>query len=144
MSLYGDPLFDSILARLRPDIERACGIDLKPTYSFVRVYREGTQLVPHRDRPACEHSVTIHLASAGNGREWQIEFEDLNGDERSLVLDRGDAVVYQGCALRHWRRPCPSTWYAQGFFHYVAATGPHAAEMFDRRRYLGLSKGQEP
>jgi hypothetical protein len=34
-----------------------------PTYSYARIYANGDELKKHRDRPACEVSVTLHLGS---------------------------------------------------------------------------------
>ena len=66
-SAYGEPAFEALLASLVPLMSTVTGCAVVPTYSFVRVYRRGQELAPHSDRPACEHSMTIHLASSDRG-----------------------------------------------------------------------------
>lgn len=136
-SVYGDPVFDALLARLTPAISRATGRELVPTYSFARVYYEGQTLERHSDRPACEHSVTLHI-SASADTDWPVWFHALDDRVVGVNLGPGDAAIYQGCVLDHWREPCPVAWYAQAFLHYVDRGGVNAAETFDRRPYLGM------
>jgi hypothetical protein len=139
--LYGDPSFDTLLAQLAEPLSALLDIRLVPTYSFARVYRRGNVLPMHTDRPACEHSVSLHLAASG-GDEWGIEILDLAGAEQSITLSPGAGIVYQGGRVRHGRGPCPTDWYAQVFLHYVDADGSYAAEAFDRREALGTPSVQ--
>lgn len=134
--IYGDPLFDTVLAQLVPSVSEATAIDLLPTYSFVRIYHSGEDLMQHTDRPSCEHSVTVHLA-ASDPDPWPIWLRGRDNHSVAVELGRGDAVAYRGCDLEHWRGPCPTRWYAQAFLHYVDRNGPHAELVYDRRRYLG-------
>lgn len=139
---YGDALFDTVMASFCPIVAEVVGRPVLPTYSFLRVYHEGQVLTPHRDRRACQHSLTLHLtaapATASVGAGWPVDFEDLHGRHRSVALTAGDAALYQGCALRHWRAACPLEWYVQVFLHYVEASGPFADQAFDGREYLGM------
>src|SRR6266700_3470321 len=48
---YGDFIMDGLLARLLPDIEKASGLSLFPTYSYFRVYKQSDILARHTDRP---------------------------------------------------------------------------------------------
>lgn len=136
--LYGDPLFDSMMVSHASDISDIVGCRLVPTYSYVRVYMRGQSLARHRDRPACEHSVTVHL-DASEPAGWGVEFDDRQGDHVSLALGPGDAAAYRGHDLRHWRGPCPVDWYMQAFLHFVDAEGPFASEALDRRKSLGAA-----
>jgi len=46
------------------------------------------------------------------------------GDTTSIILDEGDAVIYRGCELPHWREAYnEGTKLAQVFLHYVDANG---------------------
>jgi hypothetical protein len=58
---YGDPAFDGLLEYLRPRVQDQCGLRLLPTYSYFRMYKHGDVLRRHRDRPACEISVTLNI-----------------------------------------------------------------------------------
>jgi hypothetical protein len=53
----------------------------------------------------------------------------------------GDAVLYRGMNIEHWREKyTEGQWQAQVFLHYVDADGPHADQKYDGRTSLGLSK----
>jgi hypothetical protein len=58
---YGDPAFDGLLEHLRPSVQDHSGLRLWPTYSYFRMYKRGDVLARHRDRPACEISVTLNI-----------------------------------------------------------------------------------
>lgn len=134
--VYGDPAFDTLLGLTTPAVERLLGLDLTPTYSFARLYFAGAVLSPHTDRPACEHSVTLHLGAEADS-PWPIHIERTDGAATEIVLDVGDALLYRGCERRHWRSQFMGTWYGQVFLHYVDTDGPNAAHRFDGRTQLG-------
>jgi hypothetical protein len=49
-------------------------------------------------------------------------------------LAEGDAVIYPGCDVEHWRDKCdgPDGYYSgQLFLHYVRKNGPHASQAWD-------------
>jgi hypothetical protein len=134
-SSYGDPLMERLLETLRPSVEAATGLKLLPSYSYFRVYKSRDPLRPHKDRPACEISVSVLLGARG-GVPWPLELETPHGQMR--VLQRpGDGLIYRGSELTHWRDPFEGEHHAQLFLHYVNETGPHAGLRFDRR--AGLS-----
>jgi hypothetical protein len=135
-SWYGHPQLDAMLDFLRTPIERAVGKPLLPTYSFARCYPRGTRLERHRDRPACEVSVTLPVA-ASDAAPWPIH---LGTEEKELVaadLTPGDALVYSGIDLWHWRQPLEADWRLSLFLHYVRRDGPNAEWKFDKRAKLG-------
>ena len=137
VSRYGAPAFDALLIYLMDDVSAMVGEPVVPTYSYARVYREGDELHRHRDRPACEHSLTLHLDSSGGS--WPVEFQAINGHVASFDLNPGDAVLYHGIEIPHWRGRCPVEWYVQVFLHWVEREGPHGDEALDRRRLLGTA-----
>ena len=121
-------MFDTVLERIWPTIESIVQEELLPTYAFSRLYQNGDTLAPHRDRPACEVSVTVQL-----GRSHHYSWPIYVGNER-YDLAEGDAVLYYGCEAEHWRNPCegPDNYYAgQVFFHFVRKNGPYANEAGD-------------
>lgn len=134
--VYGDPAFDVLLDLLTPEVESHVGAALVPTYSFARIYGAGSSLYHHRDRPSCEHSLSVHLGSSGH--PWPLSLIDLHGRQVDLIQSPGDAVAYQGMLLEHWRDPLPLGQHAQLFLHWVRADGPHAAQAFDGRDSLGV------
>lgn len=100
-----DPFMDSLLARLLPCVEIAAGLKLFATYSYFRVYKRGDILSRHTDRSACEISLTLSLGTIGAG-SWPIHIE-YAGDARSIFLEPGDALLYKGIEIPHWRQSFP-------------------------------------
>jgi len=105
---------------------------LLPTYAYARIYKNGAELVKHKDRPACEVSVTLHLGS--DGTSWPICFTKPNGEVVSKDLKPGEAVIYFGCISEHWREGAfEGQEYGQVFLHYVRSEGKYSEYCFDRR-----------
>jgi hypothetical protein len=99
-----------------------------PTYSYARIYANGDELKKHKDRPACEVSVTIQL-----GRSHHYSWPIYMGGQR-FDIGEGDGVIYPGCDVEHWRDECvgPEGYYSgQVFLHFVRKNGQYAAEVGD-------------
>lgn len=148
-SKYADTLMEALLLHIHPKMEHATGLTLLPTYSYFRVYRPGQDLKPHIDRPACEISTTIsfnfNYLTESNKESWPIWVQGKDGP-KSFSLDPGDAVIYRGCEIEHWRNTFDApeySYHVQGFFHYVDANGPFKEESKDRRLFIGQPKQQE-
>lgn len=121
-------MFETLQERLWPAIESIVQEPLIPTYSYARLYSNGDVLEKHTDRPACEVSVTLQL-----GRSHHYAWPIYMGGAR-FDMGEGDAVVYSGCDVEHWRDECagPAGYYSgQVFMHFVRKNGPHAAEVGD-------------
>lgn len=151
-SKYADFLMESLLLYLQPLIEKSIDAQLLPTYSYYRVYKKGDILKPHTDRHACEVSVSIAFGWP-NSEVWPFKLANkkeylhqeafsLSVDEPyiSVLLNPGDALVYAGPLVKHWRDPLESAAYVQAFFHYVYAEGSHASLKFDGRAAIGQPK----
>lgn len=133
---YGDPLIETVLQTSLPLVAEACGKELEPTYSYMRVYQPGEQLKPHVDRPSCEISVTVNVASKGPASEIWMHYKD--NEPHAYILNPGDAAVYKGKEVTHWRDPLkPDQLNVQFMLHYVDKNGPHAERKFDTRPALG-------
>lgn len=103
-----------------------------PTYTYARIYKNGEILARHRDRPACEISLTVHI---GGDADWGISIQKPSSEEVTLNLKPGDAVLYLGCIADHWRdQPFTGQNYSQIFLHYVRSNGPNAWAYFDKKR----------
>ena len=59
--VYGDPAFDMVMAMSTEDIGRIVGKNLIPQYTYARIYKNGSDLKIHSDRPECQYSVTLCL-----------------------------------------------------------------------------------
>jgi hypothetical protein len=121
-------------------------MDLLPSYSYFRIYREGDVCRVHCDRYACEVSLSLTL-DYSDGVAWPLEMADVAVPPSAVVeenfgtlpysaveMQPGDGVLYQGVARRHGRiTPNPNAWSAHLFCHWVRRDGPHAAHAFDER-----------
>lgn len=136
-SKYADPLMETMLLKLHPIMEENTGLNLYPTYSFYRVYRNGDILKNHLDRDACEISCTLCFGTGHNNLEycWPIF---MGGKE--ILLNPGDLAIYNGIEIEHWRNELvykDPTWQVQGFFHYVNKNGLYKDWKYDKRERLG-------
>lgn len=121
-------MFETLQERLWPQIESMIGEELLPTYSYARLYSNEDILEPHTDRPACEISITIQL-----GRSHHYAWPIYMGNQR-FDLGEGDAVLYKGCEVQHWRKKCqgPENYYSgQLFMHFVRKNGEYSKEAKD-------------
>lgn len=120
---YKEGMFEKLLDGIRPMIEEYSGYKLFNTYSFVRMYEMGDVLRPHKDRESCEVTVTIALGH--DGKPWPVCLLDKDGTTQSITLNPGDALMFKGIEMLHWRDenvygPC-----IQAFLHYVDQSGPY-------------------
>lgn len=118
-----DHLMRAILYHLKERIEYETCLKLQPTYAYTRLYYFGSDLKRHRDRPSCEISctLTVNYDYADKDYQWPIYM-----GETPVVIPKGDAVIYKGMEIDHWRttfiQPKPS-YHHQIFLHYVDADG---------------------
>jgi hypothetical protein len=141
-AIHGTVTFDKLLEDLTPHFETTSGLKLFPTYSYARFYNsQDEELKVHRDRPACEISASLTLDFEGD--VWPIYMGDHEDKSNAteIKMEIGDAVMYRGCDIYHWRESYKEgKWQAQVFLHYVDQNGPHAEWKYDKRESLGLSK----
>jgi hypothetical protein len=130
---YGDPVMESLMVNKLNLMQRESGLELFPTYAFWRMYTLHADLKKHKDRPSCEISVTVMMGS--DGTSWPIYMEGS-----ALDLQPGDAVIYLGCELDHWREEFQGDWHAQAFLHYVDKNGPKIEWAKDKRLLYGMEK----
>ena len=137
--VYGDPAFEMVMAMSTEDIGRIVGKNLIPQYTYARIYKNGSDLKIHSDRPECQYSVTLCLGGEYE-KPWPIWIKDYAGKSHEVPLDVGDMVVYHGTELEHWRDKFEGNMQYQLFMHYVDAEGEFKDRVFDGRPNLGLKK----
>jgi hypothetical protein len=139
LCVYGNPAFDTFALMSASMISKIINKELLFTYTYARIYLNDAVLLPHVDRPECQHSVTLFLG--GDYTElWPIWMKHLNKHQfpQMCALEEGDAVVYQGTDVHHWRDHFKGTNYYQLFMHYVEKDGIYADKVYDSRSYIGL------
>jgi hypothetical protein len=130
-SWYADPLTEALMLKKTKEMEKITGLELLPTYSYSRFYTYLANLIKHKDRESCEISVTVQVGSSGE--PWPI-FVDGN----KHILENGDAVVYLGCELEHYREEFQGDFHIQCFLHWVDKNGKNKDFALDKRNYWGL------
>lgn len=128
-STYNYTPFLELLCEKTPEISSAIGETVLPTYSYARIYKNGSELLRHVDRDACEISLTVHLHGDSS---WPIWIETPDGDQVSVDLKPGEAMVYLGTKAPHWRDSYEGEYYTQVFLHYVRSRGDCSYAYFDK------------
>ena len=57
--------------------------------------------------------------------------------DKGYDMQPGDAIIYRGCEVDHWREEFKGTMQSQVFFHYCDRNGPFKDAKFDCRPGLG-------
>tara|TARA_R100000657_G_C4643874_1_gene89283 strand:- start:5 stop:556 length:552 start_codon:yes stop_codon:yes gene_type:complete len=127
---YGDNYMESLLMLKLPLMEKLTGKELWPTYSYWRAYTHLADLAKHEDRESCEISVTVNIG--GDGTDWPIYIDD-----NEILLKPGDAAIYLGMELSHYRKEFLGDFQFQTFLHYVDKNGPYKNFKFDKRPKIG-------
>jgi hypothetical protein len=162
-SVYGDTLMETLMHFARPHLEKLTGLELAPTYTYYRVYRPGSELFRHKDRPSCEISITAcfgfkYLEVPENynwgmyvdSKSWKTplgpngEFISSNGVGKMIQQNPGDVIVYRGCEIEHWRDKFTAgenSYQVQAFFHYIDKNGPYYPQfLYDQRPGIGYGE----
>jgi hypothetical protein len=138
MNEYAPIAGEAMQVQRCPAIEAIVERKLVPAYALWRIYREGDELRRHTDRNSCEISASVAIHGDPNDQSWPIFVKDLHGTETGVELNPGDAIIYQGCRVPHWREPLVGTAQYQLFLHYVIAEGDHAELAYDGRAGLRI------
>ena len=137
-SHYSDIAMETLLEKLTEPMSKETGLNLIPTYSYARIYKKGDVLKRHKDRYSCEVSMTMNLG----GDPWPIYLEPSGETDKEGVkidLEPGDALIYRGCEVEHWREAFEGENCGQVFLHYNDASGENAEKnKYDTRPFLGL------
>lgn len=131
-AIYNFKPFLELLCQKTNEVTNLIEEQVLPTYTYARIYKNGEVLNRHRDRPACEISLTVHI---GGDEKWDISIQKPSNEEVTLDLQIGDAMLYLGCIADHWRdKPFTGQNYSQVFLHYVRSNGPNAWAYFDKKQ----------
>ena len=127
-----DGISDWVSKIVHPIIEDKLKTKLFPTYSYYRVYRSPSFLLPHTDRPECEVSASICIAYNYDITEFSWP---LVVDNQGFISVPGDMVIYSG-DINHYRpsfEAPKNSYHIQVFTHYVYADGDRATLKYDGR-----------
>ena len=132
-SRYNHPAFKELHYDCKNKLEHILQEKLYPTYYFDRFYFNGSMMNRHVDRESCEISVSVNISS-NLDHDWGLWFE--LGDSFECFTSPGDAVIYRGIEVPHWRKKMvgnKKSYFHQLFLHYVRADGHYLEYAYDRR-----------
>ena len=134
-SHYSDLVMETLLQKMKPIMEKETEKTVVETYSYARIYKKGDELKRHKDRPSCEISVTVNVSYTGE--QWPIWMQYKDEDPSKYLLEPGDAVVYKGCEVMHWRNElAKGAKNAQFMLHYV---NKNLEYKYDKRERIGMN-----
>lgn len=142
---YSSPEGEYLLLNTLPRLEYLLGMNLQPTYSYMRVYLPGEVLEKHIDRPACEITVSINLGQSSN-YNWPIWIQDPKDITNISPIETPPlhGLIFRGQEVPHWRDAFatenPNDWQCQIFLHYVDSFGPCQNEIYDNRRGFEITQ----
>ena len=119
-------------------ISEVLGSKYLPSFSYSRAYHKNSSLLRHVDRKGCEVAISIPLSVEENN-PWPLYVSlDKNADGTPIHLNIGDALIYKGHEVFHWREPYKGKEQVQLFMFCVEEDGPNDAMKYDGRECLGL------
>jgi hypothetical protein len=117
-SFYQDQEIVKLQKKLFPFIEKHINIKLIPIFCYHRVYRQGAILRMHKDSTRAEISLTMNLGQMG--KPWDLWLVDYEENANRITLNPGDALIYNGNKLHHWRgQLIEADLVSQIMFHYA-------------------------
>lgn len=114
--------------------------ELVPTYSYTRLYKKGSPLLQHSDRPSCQYSITLNIGSDSK-TPWPFYCKTKlieNSKPTKIFNNLFVPIIYNGPDVSHWRDPLEKEYSLHVFFHYVDKNDERYKPFwYDGRRYLG-------
>ena len=102
---HNEPVARYFHHQLAEFIGRVAGEPVRPSYCYVSAYRGGrASLRPHVDRKQCVFTVSLWIRerTAAGTAPWPLWLHTPDGIT-SVTQSPGDAVLFRGCGLPHWR-----------------------------------------
>lgn len=124
-SFYQDKKMVNLQKIYLPKLSQAIGMNLRNVFTYHRVYQKEAILRAHKDSERAEISATINLGQ--EGPIWPLYLLDFEEHVHEVCLEPGDALIYRGNQLMHWRaRLLDSDAVVQVMFHCVDARGKYS------------------
>ena len=123
--LHSEPVGMFLHPQLALLMSRVAGEPVKPSYLYFASYPPGAALPRHVDREQCEFSISLLIDYSPEpdgpcGWPLFLEHPDLPGGVVGADLGLGDAVLYRGRRLVHYREPLPAGHQSSSLFlHYL-------------------------
>jgi prolyl 4-hydroxylase len=114
-------LKEKIHLSLQKPLEDWSNLILEPTFVYgIRVYQEGSLLIPHRDRENTHIISAIINVAQEIEEEWPLIIEDHFYRKHEVVLKPGEVIYYESSKLLHGRPiPLKGKSFANVFCHFM-------------------------
>ena len=126
--VHGEPVLQFLTGQLAPVVRRLTQDAVAPSFPpYLRIYEPGSVLERHRDQPVCRWNVD--LVVGGDPAPTRSTSSTIWIAARHRVarvrLGLGDALLYRGTDVEHWRRPHPpGRTTAMASLHFGAPPSP--------------------
>jgi hypothetical protein len=119
---HNEPVARFFHQQLTKVVSAMAGEELQPSYVYFASYTGGAELERHTDRAQCEVSLSLCLDYAPDPDEatpWPLMVDTAHGTV-TVRQALGDALLYRGCELPHYRRRLAEGHTSTSWFlHYV-------------------------
>lgn len=108
-SVYDEETARFVQQQITALVSRITPAPVRPSHSQVSVYQPGAFLRRHKDQPQYVWNLSLVVDAEPETDErdaWPICIE-VEGRTREVRLEIGDAVLYRGSQLTHWRDVLP-------------------------------------
>lgn len=113
---HTDPFANLLHPHFEDLVSNIVGTRVMSSYNYSAIYTEGADLPRHTDRIQCMYTLNV----AVNVESFDPYIWPLYVNEESVLLRPGDAVLYAGYELEHFRNPLPpGNAVSNIFFHFV-------------------------
>lgn len=121
--LHNEAVTAFLHRQLPPFVAALVGCPVKPSYCYVAEYMPGAVLQRHVDRSQCEFTISllVDFSPRPEGKcSWPLWLSPTGKDRLGVRLAIGDAVLYKGREIAHWRNAlAPGKRSISIFFHFV-------------------------
>ncbi|MDQ1740060.1 MAG: hypothetical protein QOE53_1712 [Pseudonocardiales bacterium] len=106
--MHDEPIARFFLHQLRTAVARIVGRPVVPAYTYSVTYEAGAVLAAHTDRAQCEYTLSLLVDVTGDAESepWPLWLE-ADGEPVAVRQVPGDALLFAGRRLRHWRDRLP-------------------------------------
>lgn len=125
-----DPIAHFFHEQCAAVVSEIAGEPFKASFPFYASYHPGSELKAHRDREQCVLSVSVQLdhdPEPSGHAPWPIYLQASDATTSvPVTMGLGDAAMFYGQEVRHWREVLTEGWSSFWFLFYVpeSFTGP--------------------
>jgi hypothetical protein len=121
--LHDESVTSFLHRQLPPFVSALVGCQVRPSYCYLAEYMPGAVLKRHVDRPQCEFTISllVDFSPRPEGRcSWPLWLSPTGKERIGIRLAIGDAVIYKGREISHWRHALAAGKRSISiFFHFV-------------------------